>query len=80
MATGDNWYSIKISDDYHYPRDFTSPAPKRMGYVQDITTLPNFELSDPHFLLSDVQLSKGNPCGIRKVLMDVDGEEEILNY
>ena len=80
MITSSNWFTITSSDDYHYPGVFHTPAPQRMGYCEDITNLPNFESTDPHFILSDVQLSKGNPRGVRQVSMNIDGKNEVVNY
>ena len=54
-----NWYNIESSDDYNFPGIFAKPFSQRLGYCEDVSKLPNYEPSDPHFLYSDIQIGKG---------------------
>ena len=80
MAQRSNWFPIETSEDYHTPGVFKHPHPKRMGYCEDMTTLTNYEKTDPHFIFTDIQLSKGTARNVRTVEMNVAGEKEVLHY
>ena len=54
MNSRTTWFPIDSSKDYHYPGLFHTPFPQRMGFCEDMSRLPNYEQTDPHFLLSDV--------------------------
>jgi len=75
-----NWYDIKSSDDYNFPGIFTQPYPKRLGYCEDISKLPNYEASNPHFLFSDIQIGKGKARPKRLIEVNVNGKSEKVNY
>lgn len=51
-----------------------------MGFCEDISSLPNYEPTDSHFLFTDIQLGKGKARPVRQVKMLVDGSEEVMNY
>jgi hypothetical protein len=59
IANKENWFLITNSDGYNFPGVFDEPYPRRLGYCEDITQLPNYEETDPHFMFSDIQLGKG---------------------
>lgn len=61
MSVKENWYPISTSDDYNFefPGVFKHLYPQRLGYCEDNTKLPNYEVTDPHFIFSDIQLGKG---------------------
>ena len=75
-----NWFEIKSSDDYNFPGVFTTPFPQRLGYCEDISKLPNCEVSDPHFLYSDIQFGKGKARPKRLIKMNIDGKNESVYY
>ena len=49
-------------------------------YYNDITKLPQFSPSHPHFLWDDVQLGKGSYSKDRMVKFSIGGKEEALFY
>ena len=59
LSSRENWYDIKNTEDYQYPGKFKSAPPRRLGFAQDITTLPFYSKDDEHFLFSDIQIGKG---------------------
>ena len=75
-----NWFEIKSSDDYNFPGVFTTPFPQHLSYCEDISKLPNFEISDPHFLYSDIQFGKGKARPKRLIKMNIDGKNESVYY
>ena len=80
ISDKDNWFPIKASTDYNFPGVFDSPYPQRLGYCADISKLPNYESSDPHFLYSDIQIGKGKARTTRKIQMNIDGKDETVYY
>ena len=80
IADKGKWFPIIDSDDYNFPGVFKQSYPQRLGYCEDITKLPNYEPSDPHFMFSDIQLGKGKARPKRLLQMDVDGKEESMVY
>lgn len=58
IADNKYWFAVTNSDGYNYPGVFHEPYPKRLGYCEDITKLPNYDKIDPHFMFSDIQLGK----------------------
>ena len=75
-----NWYDIESSDDYNFPGIFTKPYPKHLGYCEDISKLPNYEASDPHFLYSDIQIGKGKARPKCLIETNIDGRSENVYY
>lgn len=80
LSDKSNWFEIKTSDDYHFPGVFTTPFPQRLGYCEDISSLPNYEASDPHFLYSDIQIGKGKARTKRLIQTNIDGKNESVYY
>ena len=75
-----NWYNIESSDDYNFPGIFAKPFPQRLGYCEDVSKLPNYEPSDPHFLYSDIQIGKGKARPKRIIEVKIDGKYEKVYY
>ena len=80
ISDKENWFPIKESNDYNFPGVFDSPFPQRLGYCEDVTKLPNYERSDPHFLYSDIQIGKGKARPKRMIQMNIDGADENVYY
>lgn len=80
MSSSENWYTICREEDYEFPGTFSTPAPQRMGYCSDITTLPKYDHSNEHFLFTDIQFGKGKARNLQRTKMSVDGTEEELWY
>ena len=80
LSSRENWFDIENTEDYQYPGKFKSDHPQRLGFVQDITTLPFYVKEDEHFLFNDIQIGKGKLRAARKVTITVDGNEEELYY
>ena len=76
-----NWFLIKSSQDYHFPGVFTSSFPQRLGYCDDITSLPNHtSSSNPDFIYYDIQLGKDKARARRQIELEVNGTNENLIY
>ena len=48
------WFIIEDSEDYNFPGVFTHPYPQRRGFCEDISKLPNYDVTDPHFIFTDI--------------------------
>ena len=66
----------KITDEknYQFLGTFSFPSQNMLWYVEDISKLPHYTASDPHFLWSDVQFSK---TGLTKQLIEVKNDREV---
>ena len=73
IADKEYWFAITNSDGYNYPGVFHEPYPKRLGYCEDITKLPNYDKIDPNFMFSDIQIGKGKARPKRTIKIDVAG-------
>lgn len=80
LSSHENWFDIKNTEDYQYPGKFKSAPPQRLGFAQDITTLPFYIKDDEHFLFNNIQIGKGKLRAARKVTISVDGKEENLYH
>ena len=80
ISSKENWFNIEDSDDYNFPGVFTRPFPQRLGFCQDISKLPNYEITDPHFIFTDIQLGKGKARPKRLIEMNIDGLKENVYY
>lgn len=80
MQSKENWYPIQRPEDYHFPGVFSHDHPKRMGYCEDITILPNYVVTDPDFMYKDIQIGKGKAQGNRTIELDVAGRKERMTY
>ena len=80
IADKEYWFAITNSDGYNYPGVFHEPYPKRLGYCEDITKLPNYDKIDPHFMFSDIQIGKGKARPKRTIKIDVAGVVESVVY
>ena len=80
ISEKENWFLINQSNDYNFPGVFIAPYPQRLGYCEDISKLPNYKPSDPHFLYSDVQIGKGKARPKRLITMNIDGKDENVYY
>ena len=59
MSSSKKWFPISSETDYHFPGVFSHPYPQRLGFCEDISTLPHYDSTNPHFLFTDIQLGKG---------------------
>ena len=80
MCDSRNWFEIADESDYHFPGVLKTPHPKRLGYCADISTLPQYDSHNPHFLFTDIQLGKGKSRNPQRVSMTVDGKDETVWY
>ena len=80
VSNKENWFPINSSDDYNFPGIFNYPFPQRMGFCEDISNLPNYEVTDPHFIFADIQMGKGKARPKRLVQMDINGIRESVYY
>ena len=80
MRDSTKWFEITNKSDYHFPGVLKPPNTKCLGYCADISTLPQYDSHNPHFLFTDIQLGKGKARNPQRVSMTVDGNEETLWY
>ena len=80
IANKENWFLISNSNGYNFPGVFNEPYPKRLGYCENITQLPNYEETDPHFIFADIQLGKEKARSKRIVKIDIDEVSESVFY
>ena len=80
IANKENWFLITNSNGYNFPGVFDEPYPKRLGYCENITQLPNYEETDPHFMFADIQLGKEKARPKRTVKIDIDRVSESIFY
>ena len=80
MSSSEKWFPISSETDYHFPGVFSHPYPQRLGFCKDISTLPHYDSTNPHFLFTDIQLGKGKARNPQTVTMKVDGVEEAVCY
>lgn len=78
LVEGEDWIELIESnkEKYQYPGWHDSCIGNVLYYSTDITKLPHYNESDPHFLWSDIQLSKASTSKHRRkvrkvVLLDV---------
>lgn len=80
ICNEENWYPINDSQDYNFPGVFSHPYPQRLGYCEDVTMLTNYEVTDPHFIFSDIQLGKGKARPKRLLPVNINGKNESVYY
>ena len=80
MQSKENWYPIQRPEDYHFPGVFSHDHPKRIGYYEDITIIPNYVATDPDFMYKDIQIGKGKAQGNQTIELDVAGRKERMTY
>ena len=81
LANGENWIELTDSNTerYQYPGWHDSCIGNILYYSDDITKLPHYNDSDPHFVWSDIQLSKASTSKI-KLEVTIRGKTESLLY
>jgi hypothetical protein len=80
LSSSNFWFNIDATDDYYYHGCFRTPLPQRLGFCQDITSLPFYVPEDEHFLFNDIQISKGKPRAPRKITTEVNQKQEEVYY
>ena len=76
----ENWQNISEKCDYQFPGVFSSPQMQGAFYSDDCKKLPQSGDSNPHFLLDDIQVSKGSWNKDREITVTIDGKVEKLMY
>ena len=76
----ENWQNISEKCDYQFPGVFSSPQMQGAFYSDDCKKLPQSSDSNPHFLLDDIQVSKGSWNKDREITVTIDGKVEKLMY
>ena len=77
----ENWKNLKEDnkEQYQYPGWHDSRLSNILYYTSDVTKLPHYSDSDPHFLWSDIQLGKSSTSK-NKLDMDIGDKPEKLCY
>ena len=70
MKLPDNWQKIVSKEQYQFPGVSNDTQSNTLLYNKDISKLPQYIASKPHFLCEDIQLSKGKLNPDRAVTME----------
>ena len=73
---------MEDSDDYMYnfPGVFAHPFPQQLGFCEDISTLPNYDITNPHFIFADIQLGKDKARRKQLIEMNINVVAENVYY
>ena len=80
MKSHDNWQEIITIEQYQFPGVSVSGQSSMLLYSKDVSKLPQYVASKPHFLWDDIQLSKGKLNPDRMVTMNINGIDEEVFY
>ena len=80
MVSQDSWREITSKEQYQFPGVSTSGQSNILLYSKDISKLPQYVASKPHFLWEDIQLSKGKLNPDRAVTLHINGKDETVFY
>jgi len=58
MSKKENWIAVTNKSEYQYPGVYTSERFQCVYQIHDYKALEQSAESDPHFIWSDIQLSK----------------------
>ena len=79
MKSYDNWQEIITKEQHQFPGVSVSGQSNMLLYSKDVSKLPQYVASKPHFLWNDIQLSKDKLNPDRMVTMNINGiDEEIF--
>jgi len=76
----ENWKIIQSKHDYQFPGVFEDEQMQAIYYTPDVFKLDEADLSNPHFMWDDIQLSKGKLNKDRLVTVEVASEKVNLMY
>ena len=80
MKCHDNWREIITKEQYQFPGVSVNGQSSMLLYSKDVSKLPQYVVSKPHFLWDDIQLSKGKLNPDRMVTMNINGIDEEVFY
>ena len=80
LKSQDNWQEIISKEQYQFPGVSLSGQGNTLLYCKDISKLPQYLNSKPHFLWDDIQLSKGKLNPDRAVTVAINGKDEVVFY
>ena len=80
MKCPDNWQEIVSKEQYQFPGVSIDTQSNTLLYSKDISKLPQYVASKPHFLWEDIQLSKGKLNPDRDVTINISGKDEVVFY
>ena len=76
MKSHDNWQEIITKEQYQFPGVSVSGQSSMLLYSKDVSKLPQYVASKPHFLWYDIQRSKGKLNPDRMVTLNINGIDE----
>ena len=71
MKLPETWKSIESKQDYQFLGSFSKPSPQQLYFISNCLTLEQSSVANPHFLWSDIQLSKGQLNKDRLIEMEI---------
>ena len=80
MKSPDNCQEIISKEQYQFPGVSINAQSNTLLYSKDISKVPQYVASKPHFLWEDIQLSKGKLNLDRAVTINISGEDEAVFY
>ena len=77
----ENWKELSENNKecYQYPGLHSSPSTNLLYHANDISKLPHYSDTNPHFMWSDIQLSKSSTSK-NKMSVKIDGQVEEFSY
>jgi len=80
LSDKENWQDITSKEQYQFPGVSTEATLNKLLFCTDISKLPQYVATKPHFLWEDIQLSKGKLTSDRCVTIEINGSEESIFY
>jgi len=80
LSNKENWQNITLKEQYQFPGFSTEATSNKLLFCSDISKLPQYVATKPHFLWNDIQLSKGKLTSDRCVTVEIDGSEKSIIY
>ena len=80
MKDSSAWSHISTKQEYQFPGLLNDVTNQYMLHTLDMRKLPQATPDNPHFMWSDIQISKGKVNIDRKIKVKLDGKEEELLY
>ena len=76
----ENWKQVSSKQDYHFLGSFSKLTEQQLYYIPDCNQLQQSSTSNPHFLWSDMQLSKGKLNKDRLIEVEIGNKKEKVFY
>ena len=79
LSESENWFNIENKSNYQFPGVLPKPCFQQLFYTANLSSLAQ-SCEDPHFILKDIQLSKGQLNRDRLISVEIHGKTEEVYY